>query len=71
VTQDEVAFAHDNTRAETRTRHIPRIIHQIFHNWKDPRNETIPHVWNEARNSCMLLHKDWEYKVWWRSSGTI
>lgn len=63
TTQDQVAFAYNNTRPETRTRYIPRIIHQIFLNRRDAANETIPATWDAARQSCISLHKDWEYKV--------
>ncbi|EXU99986.1 glycosyl transferase sugar-binding region (DXD) protein [Metarhizium robertsii] len=64
TTQDQVAFAYNNTRPETRTRYIPRIIHQIFLNRRDAANETIPATWDAARQSCISLHKDWEYKLW-------
>ncbi|KAF2092635.1 hypothetical protein NA57DRAFT_49950 [Rhizodiscina lignyota] len=37
---------------------IPRIIHQTY------VNESIPPHWEEARQSCLALHKDWEYNLW-------
>ncbi|KAG8422311.1 hypothetical protein J3459_010465 [Metarhizium acridum] len=64
TTQDQIAFAYSNTRPETRTRYIPRIIHQIFLNQHDAANETMPSTWDVARQSCISLHKDWEYKLW-------
>jgi len=36
---------------------IPKIIHQTY------ANESIPKVWQEAQQSCLALHKDYEYKV--------
>ncbi|KAF2967258.1 hypothetical protein GQX73_g6318 [Xylaria multiplex] len=45
---------------------IPRILHQVFHNWTDPDNPviTLPDDWEAARQSCMSLNPDWEYKLW-------
>lgn len=37
---------------------IPRIIHQTY------VNESIPAHWEEARQSCLALHEDWEYNLW-------
>lgn len=36
---------------------IPKIIHQTY------KNETIPEVWRDAQQSCIALHKDYEYIV--------
>lgn len=36
---------------------IPKIIHQTW------QNETIPEKWQEAQQSCVDLHSDYEYKV--------
>jgi len=36
---------------------IPKIIHQTY------INESIPEIWREARQSCIELHEDYEYKV--------
>ncbi|UNI16793.1 hypothetical protein JDV02_003196 [Purpureocillium takamizusanense] len=63
-TQGKIAHAHDATTPDPRARVVPTIIHQIYHNWKDPGNETIPAIWDAARQTCMDLHKDWEYKLW-------
>ncbi|OAQ66807.2 mannosyl phosphorylinositol ceramide synthase protein [Pochonia chlamydosporia 170] len=63
VAQDQIAFAYTNIHFETRTRYIPRIIHQIFHTRHDSQNETVPAIWDRARHSCITLHQDWEYKV--------
>lgn len=37
---------------------IPKIIHQTY------INESIPEIWREARQSCIELHEDYEYKVY-------
>jgi mannosyltransferase OCH1-like enzyme len=42
---------------ETRPQLIPKIIHQTY------KNESIPVVWQEAQQSCIDLHPDYEYKV--------
>jgi hypothetical protein len=59
ITQVEIAKAH----AGKRTPVVPKILHQIFHNWKDPGNDTLPAHWDAARQSCMTLNPDWEFKV--------
>jgi hypothetical protein len=38
---------------------IPKIIHQTY------INESIPKHWQEPQQSCLDLHPDYEYKVWW------
>jgi inositol phosphorylceramide mannosyltransferase catalytic subunit len=42
---------------EHREQLIPKIIHQTY------INESIPERWNVARQSCLDLHEDYEYKV--------
>jgi mannosyltransferase OCH1-like enzyme len=37
---------------------VPRIIHQT---WK---TEVIPERWAAARQSCIDLHPDWEFRLW-------
>lgn len=63
LTQHEVSAAHNATTPDPRPQLIPKIIHQIFHNWNDPGNETIPSDWDEQRLTCMTVNTDWEYKV--------
>ena len=36
---------------------IPKILHQTY------VNDSIPELWREAQQSCIELHKDYEYKV--------
>lgn len=42
---------------ETRPQLIPKIIHQTY------INDSIPAIWESARQSCIDLHEDYEYKV--------
>ncbi len=42
---------------DNRTQLIPKIIHQTY------LNESIPGHWKGAQQSCIDLHKDYEYKV--------
>ncbi|KAI9723476.1 MAG: hypothetical protein M1828_004206 [Chrysothrix sp. TS-e1954] len=37
---------------------VPKLIHQTY------KNATIPEVWQQAQQSCIDLHKDYEYKLW-------
>ncbi|KAI1920941.1 CSG1/SUR1-like protein [Ophidiomyces ophidiicola] len=37
---------------------IPKIIHQTY------KNESIPEIWQEAQQSCIDLHPDYEYRLW-------
>ncbi|TGZ83110.1 hypothetical protein EX30DRAFT_148482 [Ascodesmis nigricans] len=41
-----------------RPQYIPKILHQTW------MNETIPEKWRVPQQSCLDLHKDWEYKLW-------
>ncbi|KAJ3282419.1 hypothetical protein HK104_010894 [Borealophlyctis nickersoniae] len=45
---------------------VPPTIHYILID-RDPN--TIPATWIEARESCMGLHPDWEFKFWDRDSA--
>lgn len=51
---------------DSRTPTVPRIIHQIFHNWTDAENESLPSDWDETRQSCIDLNPEWKY---WVSRG--
>ncbi|KAL0466049.1 nucleotide-diphospho-sugar transferase [Neurospora intermedia] len=71
ITQREVANAYLNgTLQESRKApQIPKIIHQIFHNWKDPANETLPSDWDQQRHTCTEFNPDWEYRLWTHKSS--
>lgn len=62
VTQEEVAAAY-NASGETRTQYIPKIVHQVFHNWRDPGNDTLPSDWVAVRQGCIDLNPGFEFKV--------
>ncbi|KAA8631819.1 hypothetical protein SMACR_05159 [Sordaria macrospora] len=80
ITQRQVANAYLNGTTllrgerETGTRkdskeYIPKIIHQIFHNWKDPENKTLPSDWDAQRRSCVDNNPGWEYRLWTPSTS--
>jgi inositol phosphorylceramide mannosyltransferase catalytic subunit len=63
--QADVIAAHEAlaVQPDKRPQVVPKIIHQIFHNWKDPGNATLPGDWATERQTCLDLHPDWEFKV--------
>ncbi|KAK0617777.1 hypothetical protein B0T17DRAFT_495739 [Bombardia bombarda] len=69
LTQEEIEAAYNTSTGgghgeDPRQQYIPRIIHQIFHNWKDPNNETMPSDWDAERQSCIINNPDFEYHLW-------
>ena len=62
LTQPQVAAA-ASTLADERTQHIPKIIHQIFHNWPQPGKDTLPSHWAAVRQQCVDLNPDFEFRV--------
>lgn len=42
---------------------VPRITHQIFHNWTHPEDETLPGDWASARQTCLDTNEDWKHMV--------
>jgi len=62
ISQPQVATAYGGAN-ETRPQLIPKIIHQVFHNWHDPGNETLPSDWDHVRKTCTDANPDWEYRV--------
>ena len=58
LTQPQVADAHNHS-----VQHIPKIIHNVFHNWRVPGNDTLPADWAAMRQSCMDTNPDFEFKV--------
>jgi inositol phosphorylceramide mannosyltransferase catalytic subunit len=63
ITQVDIALSHNKTDQDPRTPVVPKILHQIFHNWHDPGNDTLPAHWEAARQTCVALNPDWEHKV--------
>lgn len=64
VTQSAAAAAHANASEDARPQLIPKILHQVFHNWKDPGNDKkLPADWERVRQTCIDKNPDWEYRV--------
>ena len=62
ITQEQIALAHNTTSPDKRSQVIPRIIHQIYHDWS--KSDTgLPEDWEELRKSCLEKNKDWEHFV--------
>ncbi|KAI0445712.1 nucleotide-diphospho-sugar transferase [Xylaria telfairii] len=68
ITQREILDASiaRKARNDTAVPVVPKILHQVYHNWTDPENTviTLPQDWAAAQQSCIDLHPDWEYKLW-------
>jgi hypothetical protein len=62
-TQAEIAAYYYSLSSDSRSPMVPKIIHQIFHNWHDENNDTIPAKWQPSRQSCLDLNPDWEQMV--------
>lgn len=61
LTQDEILESYQSRQPFSHdTVYVPRIIHQIFHNWTDPENEALPTEWSSNRKSCIDLNPGWE-----------
>ena len=65
ITQEQVMMLHNATDPDPRTPPIPRIVHQIFHNWKEPGKHDIPEDWARMRQSCIDKNPGWDVKVCW------
>lgn len=65
ISQEEIWGAHfpSEGKKDERKPFIPKIIHQVFHNWKEPGNETMPGDWEEGRRGCVGKNGDWEVLV--------
>ncbi|MCJ1439458.1 hypothetical protein MMC27_008852 [Xylographa pallens] len=68
ITQNEIAEAHPAGSEDSRPQLIPKIIHQVFHDWKF-HNQTMPSDWDEVRQTCINSNRDWEYKLWTEQSS--
>ena len=60
ITQNEIARAHTVNTPDPRPQLIPKIIHQVFHDW---RNESMPADWEELRQTCINQDNGWQYLV--------
>ncbi|MCJ1286152.1 hypothetical protein MMC26_005497 [Xylographa opegraphella] len=68
ITQNEIADAHPTGSVDARPQLIPKIIHQVFHDWKF-HNQTMPSDWDEVRQTCIDSNKGWEYRLWTEQSS--
>lgn len=64
ITQEQVMIQHNATNPDPRTPVVPQIVHQIFHNWKDPSNNELPEDWMRMRQSCIDKNPGWIMKIW-------
>ncbi|KAI1334677.1 nucleotide-diphospho-sugar transferase [Xylariaceae sp. FL0016] len=75
ISQQEIldAYTARETLAGTSaTPIIPKILHQVYHDWSDPDGDgttAMPEDWEAARQSCIALNPDWEYKLWTAKSS--
>ncbi|KAK4142485.1 nucleotide-diphospho-sugar transferase [Dichotomopilus funicola] len=67
LTQPQVATAAVESKeagASQRVQHIPKIIHNVFHNWHVPGDDTLPKDMAEMRQTCIDTNPDFEFKLW-------
>jgi mannosyltransferase OCH1-like enzyme len=62
ITPQEIASVYAELGAQRRPQLIPKIIHQVFHDWRH-QNWSLPSDWDDLRQTCINLHEDWEYVV--------
>src|SRR5271167_4375057 len=61
LTDAEILAAHEQQSPDPREQHIPKIIHQVFHDWK---NASMPNNWEGVRKTCIKHNPGWEYHLW-------
>ncbi|KAK3997538.1 nucleotide-diphospho-sugar transferase [Cladorrhinum sp. PSN332] len=64
LTPAQVAEAYADHTNQSRVQQVPKIVHQVFHNWNDPGNDTVPDDWSDNRRNCMDLNPDFEFMLW-------
>ncbi|CZT48347.1 related to SUR1 protein [Rhynchosporium secalis] len=77
ITQNEILDAYtadqDLAVGVRRESYVPKIVHQVFHNWKEPGNETLPSDWEVVSGTCKGRAKgwsgEWEYMLWTESTS--
>jgi hypothetical protein len=60
ITQTEIALAHNSSTTDSRPQLIPKIIHQVYHDWG---HSGMPKDWDQVSKTCKNLNRHWEYKV--------
>lgn len=68
ITQQDIAAAH-KVKTNPKEPVVPKIIHQIYHNWHDANDDTLRQDWAAARKSCLDLHPGWQYMLWTTKSS--
>ena len=63
LSQAEALETYEKGANAGRIQYIPKITHQIFHNWRQPGNDTLPADWQQARQTCLDKNPGWEHKV--------
>jgi inositol phosphorylceramide mannosyltransferase catalytic subunit len=65
------AFAANATGLDGQPREqlIPKILHQVFHNWHEPGNDELPDDWKKVRQTCIDHNPDWQHMVRSQSCG--
>lgn len=69
LTQQAALDAYNDNATNPRPQLIPKIIHQVFHNWRQPGNNTLPTDWQEVRQTCIDLNPDFDVKLWTEESS--
>ncbi|KAK6844481.1 glycosyltransferase sugar-binding region DXD motif-containing protein-domain-containing protein [Apiospora arundinis] len=69
ITQQQVLQMHNVTHDPRPA--FPKIIHQIFHNWKAPGNHDLPEDWERMRLTCVDKNPGWEFKMWYTENSRI
>jgi hypothetical protein len=63
LTQTDVATAFASNDQDKRPQLVPKITHQVFHNWRQPGNDTLPPDWVQARQTCIDHNPDFKHMV--------
>lgn len=64
LTQEDVAAAYNSSDKSTeRPQLIPKITHQVFHNWRNPGDDKLPEDWAKVRQTCIDHNPDFEHMV--------
>ncbi|KAK4099556.1 glycosyltransferase family 32 protein [Parathielavia hyrcaniae] len=63
--QVAAAGASNNTNAQP----VPKIVHHVFHNWREPGNDELPSEWATMRKECQDLNPSFEFKLWTESAS--
>ncbi|OQE23007.1 hypothetical protein PENSTE_c009G05241 [Penicillium steckii] len=68
ITQKDIADAH-TIKTDLWEAVVPKIIHQIYHNWHDANEDTLRPDWAVAQKTCIDLHPGWQHILWTTKSS--